>query len=188
MARPAQIDTRELTRNALTLEGSVEVADMERFASLLASDDGRLGWRLRGERRRRADGGDDLMHLSLHGEVTMQCVRCLGDAQVQLQAERSFRLVASEEQAAREDIEDMEFDVLVGGSHFDLAELLEDEAIMALPAFARHEQCALPASEGGAESAAAARGDRPGVDGDEDAAGDRIRPFANLAELTRRSR
>lgn len=168
---PLLVDSRELARTAARLEGSFEIARLERLASLLASPAGRLAWRARGERRERADGHNDFLHLELAATPILACVRCLGEVAVPLQLARSFRLVASEAQAASEDADETELDVLAGGARFDLGELVEDEAIMALPAIARHEDCTLPgqAGQGIAEMPA-----------DE---GDRIRPFAGLAAL-----
>ena len=187
MASSLQIDTRELTRTARGAEGVSELADMPRLLSMLAGAEGRLNWQVRGERRRRPEGGsDELMHLRLQGEVTMQCVRCLGDLPVAIEAERGFRLVASEEQAAREDLEDPEFDVLVGDSRFDLGTLIEDEAIMALPPTPRHGQCELASgAEAGRAAGPAGNGQEGGVDADA-GPGDRIRPFAGLADLARK--
>lgn len=175
---PLIVDSRELARTGRRLEGGFEVRSLERLASLLSRDEGGVVWRVRGERRQRADGGhDDFLHLDIDGCVAMQCVRCLGDAPVAIHVDRGFRLVGSEAQAAREDTEESEFDVLAGGTRFDLGELIEDEAIMALPAIVRHEDCALPAGASGPEqedSAAPPPGEK------------RVNPFAALAGLKKR--
>lgn len=176
---PLLIDTRELTRSSQTLEGTLFLSTLPRLASMLSDDEGELAWRTRGEQRKRADGSiEDILHLSIDAEVRMECVRCLGEALVVLSAERDFRLVGSEEQAAREDAQDDEYDVLAGGKRFDLGALIEDEAIMALPPLARHEACELPADEAGAQ----ANGDAAG----ESNADGRIRPFSALAALSKR--
>jgi uncharacterized protein len=166
------IDSRDFARTARRLEGCTPVAGLERLASLLASSAGELAWQARGERRERADGGhDDFLHLQLDGEVEMTCVRCLAGVPVRLGFDHGFRLVGSESEAAREDAEDFEFDVLASSQQFDLGELIEDEAIMALPPIARHEACQLPA--GAAHEAAGAA-----VEPEE-----RVNPFAALAAL-----
>lgn len=178
---PLLIDTRELTRCAKTVQGTLEFSALPRLASLLAHEQGELVWRAQGESRKRIDGfTDELLHLWVEGEVTMECVRCLGDTVVALQAERDFRLVGSEEQAAREDAEDAEYDVLAGGKRFDLAGLIEDEAIMALPPVARHEHCELP----GEPQPDGAEGDagHAGANGSKA----RISPFSDLSALIRR--
>lgn len=177
---PLIVDSRELTRTGRALEGGFAVRSLERLASLLSRDEGGLVWRVRGERRQRADGGhDDFLHLDIDGRVAMQCVRCLGEAPVAIHVDRGFRLVGSEAQAAREDTEESEFDVLAGGARFDLGELIEDEAIMALPPIARHENCALPVEAGSPDPGPAAA---PSPDEA------RINPFAALAELKKRDR
>lgn len=180
---PLIIDTAELTRTGGVLEGDFGADELPRLASSLANDDFRLAWRASGARRAHPEGGaDDLLHLSFAGDVTMQCVRCLGDVPVHLEGDRHFRLVASEAQAAREDADDADYDVLMGGKRFDLGELVEDEAIMALPPVVRHEHCELPA---GADAAADGDGsEAPGERADEGAEG--ILPFAALAALKKR--
>lgn len=180
---PLIIDTAELTRTGGALEGDFGADELPRLASSLANDDFRLAWRASGSRRAHPEGGaDDLLHLSFAGDVTMQCVRCLGDVPVHLEGGRHFRLVASEAQAAREDIDDTDYDVLMGGKRFDLGELVEDEAIMALPPVVRHERCELPA---GADAAADGDGGGALVERADEGA-ERILPFAALAALKKR--
>lgn len=172
---PLIVDSRELARTAGQLSGSFELARLERLASLLASTAGRLSWQARGERRERADGHEDFIHLQLEATPVLGCVRCLGEVAMPVQVARSFRLVGSETQAASEDTEDEAFDVLAGGAHFDLGGLIEDEAIMALPPIARHENCSLPGT---------ANGQAPEPPADEP----RANPFAALAALKKDSR
>jgi len=203
-----QIDIHELARTGRTLEGTLEVAETPRLASLLAREEGQVRWQARGERRERPDGDhDDLLHLALSSELQMQCVRCLADAPVSLRVATSFRLVDTEEQAEREDLEDSRFDVLVGSPRFDLGELIEDEAIMALPSLPRHEDCALPDAAdpvqapvdparrdstpvGSVSNGQGAGEPRSGAGGRGESGqaenGERIRPFADLAERMKR--
>lgn len=169
-----RIDTAEFARTAGEHHGRFTPADLERLASLLSDGAGELRWRARGARRRRPDGDhDDLLFLALDGELGMPCVRCLERVPVRIEAERAFRLVASEDQAEREDVDEVDHDVLAGGQRFDLGALIEDEAIMTLPPIVRHEDCPLP----------------PGADGGEPPAEDeeRPKPFAALAALRKTS-
>jgi len=139
------IDTSELARTGGEISGEYPLDAMERLGSLLSDRQGCVAWGLRGWRTRRADGvAEDFMTLILSATVRVPCVRCLGPVAVELSAERSFRLVGSEQEAERLDLDDQQYDVLAGGSRFDLAALVEDEAIMALPATARHERCEIP--------------------------------------------
>jgi len=174
---PLVIDSREAARTGRVLEGAFEIRRLSRLVTMLSREGGLLAWRAAFERKERPDGGhDDFVHLRLDGEVSMQCMRCLGDARIPVHLERGFRLVANEVQAAREDAEEAEFDVLAGGPRFDLGELIEDEAIMALPPIARHDNCDLPLGAAGPQGAA----------GEEMPGEERIRPFAGLADLKKR--
>ncbi len=172
---PAAIDSREFTRRRQVLEGAGPVSAFERLGSLLSRDDSRLTWQVSGSRRRRADASEEeVIDLAIDGEVSMPCVRCLAEVPVSIGVRRSFRLVGSEQQAAREDLEDLDFDVLVSSSRFDLAGLIEDEALLALPALARHDACeALAVPGSGADQPG------PGTGSDEV----KRNPFAVLESL-----
>lgn len=162
------IDTFELARAGGELSGESPVAAMDRLASLLADAEGRIAWRLRGWRVRRPDGGaDDFMALTAAATLPMSCVRCLRPVPVEVSIEREYRLVASEDEAERIDLDDALHDVLAGGRRFDLVGLIEDEAIMALPVTPRHARCELPATP---RAEAPEEPPRPG-------------PFAGLARL-----
>jgi uncharacterized protein len=63
-----------------------------------------------------------------------------------VQVQQTYRWVETEEQAAQED-ELADEDVLSLDGEVDLMHLLEDELIMALPAFVKHETCDLPGKQ-----------------------------------------
>lgn len=94
----------------------------------------------------RADAaGIDAAWVHLQAEVLapLTCQRCLGPVDVAMSFDREFRFVATEELAAIED-EASEEDVLVLSRNFNLAELVEDELLMALPEAPKHEVCPHP--------------------------------------------
>jgi uncharacterized protein len=141
------IDTHEFTRRGDVTEGRVPLAELERLGSLLVADEGVLAWRLAGGSELGADGSRRAhLHLALSATLAMRCVRCLGRIDVPLGVERDYRLVATEAQAELEDVDEDEVDLLVGARRFDLAGLVEDEAIMALPPAPRHDHCSAPAA------------------------------------------
>lgn len=165
------IDTADFTRVGATLAGAVSVAELVRLVDLLANEEGEIAWTLSGSRRRRADGGADAsLALTVRGRVWQRCVRCLEPVCADLDETRVFRIAASEAQAAREDAEDEEFDVLAADARFDVLGLVEDETIMALPIAPRHEDCGLP---GGIDPG------QPATDGD----AKRPNPFEVLRAL-----
>ncbi len=136
------VDTAQLARSAETLQGEIPVDRLPRLASLLASSEGVVHWNVRGARHARPEGGhDDFLELSFSAALRPACVRCLEPVEIGIGDRRRFRLVASEAEAERLDPEDDEYDVLAGGSRFDLDALIEDEAILALPPMPRHDHC-----------------------------------------------
>ena len=76
--------------------------------------------------------------LQARASVPLQCQRCLQQVLQDLNVDRRFRFVRSEEEAERLD-ESSEDDVLVLGPRLDLQELLEDELILALPLVPKHD-------------------------------------------------
>jgi uncharacterized protein len=171
-----RLDVRAFTAAAATLQGEAAQATFTRLAdSVLALPGDSLpppvAWQAQGEQRP-APGGpaQPWLHLQAQTRVALQCQRCLQPMHEALQVDRWFRFVDNEDEAARLD-EESEDDVLVVSRAFDLAELLEDELILALPIVPRHEQCPeplpLPADDDDAEEEAAPN------------------PFAALAALRR---
>jgi uncharacterized protein len=137
-----RIDTADFTRRGERAHGRLALPALARLASMLEPGDAELGWRLEGRSLLRPDGSrQGFLQLRLEGRVPMRCVRCLEPVEVALDVSRDYRLVSSEAQAEAEDLDDEAFDLLVGGRGFDVAGLVEDEAIMALPPAPRHDDC-----------------------------------------------
>ena len=98
------------------------------------------------------------------------CQRCLGPVDIAVSVKQSFRFVGSEEAAEAQD-EESEEDVLALSQEFNLADLIEDEVLMAMPVVPRHEECPvevkLEVADAGFEAASA----------------EKRNPFAVLAKL-----
>lgn len=168
-AKRPTVDLVEFARVGGELSGSHPPSALPRLRELLFDDAGRIDWALRGERRPRPEGGSEsYLALRLGGSVVVQCNRCLQGVECELADDRQFKVVATESQAERFDAETDEFDALVADPRFDVLELVEDEAILALPISPRHAECALP---------------RESAPGDEPAPAERPNPFAMLAAL-----
>jgi len=78
-----------------------------------------------------------------HAELPLTCQRCLDACPQKVELQQTYRWVDTEAQAAQQD-EGSEEDVLALEGEVDLLALLEDELIMALPAFVKHDACDLP--------------------------------------------
>lgn len=159
----------EFARSGGSLEAEHPASDFHRLLELLAAPEGHIRWRLDGQRRPRPEGGaDSFLHLQIAGTVSLECIRCLKPVEAQFGDERLFKIAATEAQAEREDAQTDDYDALVASRRFDVLELVEDEAILALPIAPRHADCGLPA-EADAPAAQALR--------------ERPNPFAVLAGL-----
>lgn len=98
-------------------------------------------WSARGELRTDPSGAEQVwLHVSVHASLPLTCQRCLGPADIDLEVQRSFRFVETEELAQAQDDEAQE-DVLVLSRAFNLLELIEDELLLAVPLIPKHEVC-----------------------------------------------
>jgi uncharacterized protein len=94
----------------------------------------------------------------------------MGPVDIEVAVNRSFRFVGSEEEAEAQD-EEAEEDVLALSPDFNLAALIEDEVLLALPVVPRHEACPVEVKLAVAD---------PGFDA---ALAEKRNPFAVLAKL-----
>lgn len=102
-------------------------------------------WRVKGRLILRQELPDyeglPILDLSVEAVLQVACVRCLEPVEVAVQVERGFVAVGSDAEADEALTEDDRYDAIVSSVQFDLAGLIEDEILMALPAQPRHERC-----------------------------------------------
>jgi uncharacterized protein len=173
---PHRLDVRAFARAGADLAGRWQQSSLPRLSEgLLPLADGApaVEWTARGEQRELRGGAAQVwLHLTARTRVSLECQRCLMPMLQALEVDRHFLFARDEAEAARLD-EESEDDVLVMARHLDLAGLVEDELILALPIVPRHEACPEPLSPLPEEAPAA---DEP-----------RENPFAALAALRRRT-
>lgn len=153
------VDTWELARLGRELSGEAPLGGFVRLLEGLPEQGapgqaGRMvGWSLVGE----TDAlGRRYMTLRAQAVVTLECQRCLGLFELPLRVENRLQLVETEAEIEAEETGEDDPDApdqLLGSSHFDVLELVEDELILALPYVPKHEVCpslhkALEAPEG----------------------------------------
>lgn len=143
----------------------VAVARLARVAAMLASDDGTVNGSVALSRQ----DGRIIAQVQFRTTVTLQCQRCLEPMQQSLEGSSLVALVETEDEAAAvpQDFET----VLAPLGRLRLAELLEEEVLLALPAAPRHAAGQCPAAR---------------LETREGAVPDVQRPFANLSELLAR--
>ncbi len=138
-----RLDVKAFAQAATPLSGQDALADHGRLAQEAQGPVEGLTvcWTARGELRPVSGGTDEVwLHVQVQTRLPLTCQRCMGPVDVDVSSDRWFRFAPDETVAAALD-DETEEDVLVLSSEFDLASLVEDELLMALPLVPRHETC-----------------------------------------------
>ncbi len=134
------IDAFEFCRLRESREGELAVAELSRLAVELAAPSGVISWSLAGSE---AGLGHPQLALSVSGPVKLLCQRCLTPFEFGIHSQ-SILLLAKDEAAAdhiENLLEDEAIDVIVGSRQLDIRQLIEDDALLALPLSPRHDSC-----------------------------------------------
>lgn len=129
---PKRVFAHRLALGEARIEGGVAVAELKRLAAMAAEPGGVVEAQIRFLRR----GGRDALEISLGGAVRLQCQRCLEIFDFALASRSLIEVVADEAQARA--VEEPAEPYISADGQLDLRELVEDEALLALPAVARH--------------------------------------------------
>lgn len=150
---PLSIDVQVLADTGTELTGQTPLTRFARLADLAPdTPDGRAVLDSLGPVRwvahlhmQRVTGtaGQPALHLQLDAQLPLQCQRCLLPYAQAVQVDREFAFVKDEATAEALD-DESDIDLLVASRQFDLAALIEDELLMAMPIVPKHEQCPAP--------------------------------------------
>lgn len=178
---PARLDVAEFARAQAQLEGRLPLAALARLADAVVQPADGAGadvhWSAQGLWREAAGTAPETrLRVRAQATVWLTCQRCLQPAALPIEVDTTLRFVADEALAERLDEEQDAEDVLALPRSLKLAELIEDELILALPIVPRHEACPEPLAYA-AEAAADFAPDDTAPDDDQP------HPFAALAAL-----
>lgn len=128
------IDGLHFARAALERRGSLGIESLPRLAQMQGSTEG-LEYRLRGGT---AGNGKACLRISVRGDVRLVCQRCLGPLATPLEVEVELQLAEDPREIAQaqDDV-----DRVLASAAMNVAQLVEDEVILALPMVPRHEAC-----------------------------------------------
>lgn len=154
------IDSLKFSREGQSVKGALPLAGFERLRESLAAAPAAgecISYQV--------SGGSDMqarpvLRLKVAGRLMLSCQRCLNVLDYSLEIDTVLRLVpeASLDAEMRDDPE--EPDCIAASEALDLVGLIEDEILLALPAYPRHENGPCGGSEdGGIESRAGTRKD-----------------------------
>lgn len=137
---PDFIDPRQMARVGRILEGELGVAGMDRLTSLLFSDAGKVDVKLMFDTD---ESGLGVIKGELNAELEMICQRCMQGMQVEISVDVMLGMINDGSQA--EQLPESYEPLLVTGNEMKLADIVEDELILALPVVAMHspEQCSV---------------------------------------------
>lgn len=134
------IDAFEFCRSNGHRDGVTPVAEMSRFNKDCADQSGQVAWTVDGGT---SSHGYPQITLSVAGKVQLMCQRCLTPFAYEM--ESSTVLMLGKDDAHADEIEeviaDESIDVIVGSRSCDIRDLIEDEALLALPQVPKHDVC-----------------------------------------------
>ncbi len=128
------IDGLQFARSSSELAGVIDATQLPRLAELQCRTPG-IRFRLKGGTNER---GKPSLDVALSAALELTCQRCMQPLTFALDTGVSLEL--SRNQAEIEAAED-EVDRILAKRDMDVAALVEDEAILALPMIPRHEYC-----------------------------------------------
>ena len=134
------IDAFEFCKSDGFREGSTPLVEMTRLAEESSEKGGDIRWTMQGGQTRH---GYPSLTLEVAGHVKLECQRCLQPMDYDIDSSTMLVLGKDDEEADAIEIvlDDDSIDVIVGSRTCDIRQLLEDEALLALPQSPKHDVC-----------------------------------------------
>ena len=134
------IDAFDFGRSKEQREGDVLVSQLPRLLAECVDGEGSLHWRLRGGTH---ESGHPQLTLQVDGSINVICQRCLKPFMFGIESESALVLAHDDAQADQIEamLEDEDIDVIVGSKTLNMADLIEDEALLAIPQAPKHAHC-----------------------------------------------
>lgn len=134
------IDAFEFCRSNGHREGVTPVAEMSRLSKDCADQSGQIAWSLDGAISKQ---GYPCLTLAVAGTVQLMCQRCLTPFAFEIDSSTVLMLGKDDQHAdeIEEVLDDESIDVIVGSRSCDMRDLIEDEALLALPLAPKHAVC-----------------------------------------------
>jgi uncharacterized protein len=143
---PLIIDLLDFARHAGAHHGKIVLSEFERLHDYLTADGGELQYAVTGALDKDAN---PVLQITVRGEITLRCQRCLGELEHKLDLSTVLRLAKNEHELARLD-EDESVDCILAAGDTDVLTLIEDEILLSLPSSPRHNEgeCSIAGLEG----------------------------------------
>jgi uncharacterized protein len=134
------IDAFEFCRSNGHREGVTPVSEMSRLSLDCADQSGQVAWSVTGAT---SPHGYPQLTLAVSGTVQLMCQRCLTPFAFDMESSTVLMLGKDDEEADQMEqiLDDESIDVIVGSRTCNILDLIEDEALLALPQAPKHEVC-----------------------------------------------
>lgn len=134
------IDAFEFCRRHEQREGSLPISELERLSQEVSDTAPVLSWKVQGKTEAREA---PRLLLTIAGQVQLPCQRCLQPLEFSIDVVSTLVLARDDAEADQleEMLEEEDVDVVVGAPSMDLIQLIEDDALLALPYAPRHATC-----------------------------------------------
>ena len=134
------IDAFMFSRQKERRQGQIAIFELARLAKECPDASGMLHWSLVGEAGKL---GHLQLTVSISATVQPVCQRCLKPFPLDISSQAALILAKDEDDADKieEMLDDDEYEVIVGSKEMNLLDLIEDEALLALPLSPRHDVC-----------------------------------------------
>lgn len=135
------IDPFVFCRTGESVGGQTPVSEMKRLVSVCADKSGELAWNVSGDLD---NHNKPRLSVKVAGSVNLICQRCLEPLIFELDSAIAILVAKTEEEADEIEellVDDDKIEVIVVDEKVDVMDLVEDEALLALPLSARHEIC-----------------------------------------------
>jgi uncharacterized protein len=143
MSRPVVLDSLTFGREGGSLQGSLPVATLTRLFDVLTDSRGCLEYRLEG---RVGSRNRSQLLVEVDGVLSLLCPRCLEAIEYPIDLRSLLEFVDSDRDLTQDELQDDSRDFLPHQKELDVAVLIEDEILLALPTAPRHKDCVLPGS------------------------------------------
>jgi len=140
MSRAGTIDGLQFARDRGVVTGVIAIEDLPRLAAM-GCKGATLRYTVRGDR---GESGQPCLNIEVLGRLQLVCQRCLGllDFPLALANELDLAKTLQEIEGAEDDI-----DRVLATHSMAVAELVEDEAMLALPMVPMHDRCERPIAQ-----------------------------------------
>jgi uncharacterized protein len=142
MSQAEVIDGLQFARGGSEIQGTLRQERLPRLAEMQCRAE-RIGYVLRGGTN---DQGRPCLRIRASGMLELVCQRCLELLPWPVAVDAELELSQSSQEMA---LADDEVDRVLATRDMSVAQLVEDELILALPVSPRHEGCTMPAGNEG---------------------------------------